>query len=97
MVQIACSCMTGLANSCSTLHHYPARGYTIPFNAVQIHGITTERALEEGKELTVVLEKFAQAVAQSSMCVATTLVLISAYWERSLSAAACPTCLPAKG
>jgi DNA polymerase-3 subunit alpha len=38
------------------------RGYTIPFNAAQIHGISTERALEEGKELEEALAQFAEAV-----------------------------------
>lgn len=33
-------------------------GFTIPFNASKIHGITTERALEEGVDLAEVLAKF---------------------------------------
>ncbi|MBO6759642.1 MAG: 3'-5' exonuclease, partial [Roseivirga sp.] len=33
-------------------------GFTIPYNSVQIHGITTERALEEGKDLKEVLAMF---------------------------------------
>ncbi len=33
-------------------------GFTIPFNAAKIHGITTERALEEGTELAEVLAQF---------------------------------------
>src|ERR1700752_2463031 len=41
-------------------------GYTIPFNAVQIHGITNERALEEGQDLTAVLQKFVNAVNQTT-------------------------------
>jgi DNA polymerase-3 subunit alpha len=40
------------------------QGYTIPFNAVQIHGITTERANEEGKSLNEVLAQFAEIVAK---------------------------------
>ncbi len=40
-------------------------GFDIPFNSVQIHGITTERAQEEGKPLTEVLEAFEQAVAKA--------------------------------
>ena len=32
-------------------------GYTIPFNAVQIHGITNERAIEEGHDLKAVLQE----------------------------------------
>ena len=33
-------------------------GFTIPYNAVQIHGITTERAIQEGSPLSAVLEAF---------------------------------------
>lgn len=40
-------------------------GYTIPFNAVQIHGITNERAIEEGQNLKTVLQEFVVAVQQS--------------------------------
>ncbi len=39
-------------------------GYTIPFNAVQIHGITTERAQTEGIDLLTVLNDFAQVVSK---------------------------------
>ncbi len=40
-------------------------GYTIPFNAVQIHGITNERAIEEGQDLKAVLQEFVEAVNQT--------------------------------
>jgi len=44
-------------------------GYTIPFNAVQIHGISNERALAEGKDLKEVLQKFIKEVnACSYLC-----------------------------
>jgi DNA polymerase-3 subunit alpha len=44
-------------------------GYTIPFNAVQIHGITNERANEEGEDLKGTLQKFMDAVGKSTyMC-----------------------------
>ncbi len=39
-------------------------GYTIPFNAVQIHGITNERAIEEGQDLKTVLQEFVTIVNQ---------------------------------
>lgn len=39
-------------------------GFDIPFNSVQIHGITTERAMAEGLPLTEALEVFAKAVEQ---------------------------------
>lgn len=41
-------------------------GYTIPFNAVQIHGITNERANEEGRDLREVLGQFMQAVERTT-------------------------------
>ena len=48
------------------LHHasiiVKPEGYTIPFNAVQIHGISNERALAEGMPLVEVLTLFAEQV-----------------------------------
>lgn len=41
-------------------------GYTIPFNAVQIHGITNERAIEEGQDLKAVLQEFVEVVKQTT-------------------------------
>ena len=50
------------------LHHRSViiqpTGYTIPFNAVQIHGITTERAQEEGEDLAAVLTEFSEVVSR---------------------------------
>lgn len=40
-------------------------GYTIPFNSVQIHGITNERANEEGQDLKTVLNEFTEIVKQT--------------------------------
>lgn len=40
-------------------------GYTIPYNAEQIHGISTERAMREGVELSFALEEFNKALAKS--------------------------------
>ena len=41
-------------------------GYTIPFATIQIHGISNERANEEGIDLKQTLNKFIDAVAQST-------------------------------
>ncbi|MGE0566638.1 MAG: DNA polymerase III subunit alpha, partial [Bacteroidia bacterium] len=41
-------------------------GYTIPFNAIQIHGISNERANEEGENLKQSLLKFSEVVNQTS-------------------------------
>ena len=40
-------------------------GFTIPYNSVQIHGITTERALEEGLPLQEALEIFKEDIAKA--------------------------------
>lgn len=42
-------------------------GFDIPFNSVQIHGITTEKALEEGLPLTEVLERFRSVLKQTEV------------------------------
>ncbi|MGB0166652.1 MAG: PHP domain-containing protein, partial [Luteibaculum sp.] len=44
-------------------------GFDIPFNAEQIHGISTERALRQGMPLEYVLEEFGKAVAQAEYSV----------------------------
>ena len=40
-------------------------GFTIPYNAEKVHGISTERALKEGHDLVEVLRAFQQDVAKS--------------------------------
>ena len=45
-------------------------GYTIPDDAAEVHGITTEIAMKEGKDLTEVLQKFAEAIAATDYIVA---------------------------
>ena len=42
-------------------------GYDIPFNAVQIHGITTEKAMQEGLPLAEVVEEFRKVVAKAKV------------------------------
>ena len=46
-------------DSGALLHHdsiiIKPEGYTIPFNAVQIHGISNERANEEGLDLKTIV------------------------------------------
>ena len=42
-------------------------GYDIPFNAVQIHGITTEKAQKEGLPLQEVLDKFREALKKTEI------------------------------
>lgn len=44
-------------------------GFTIPFNAEKIHGISTKRALEVGEELSEVLDKFSEDVNKAEVLV----------------------------
>lgn len=44
-------------------------GYTIPFNSEKIHGISTQRAREQGMPLGYVLGAFREALSQSSFLV----------------------------
>jgi DNA polymerase III epsilon subunit-like protein len=45
-------------------------GFTIPDEAARIHGITTDRALKEGKDLKPVLEEFQALLGQAKYLVA---------------------------
>lgn len=44
-------------------------GYTIPYNAEKVHGISTERALKEGKALTEVLGIFTEVLKKTTVVV----------------------------
>ncbi len=44
-------------------------GFTIPFNAEKVHGISTKRALEVGEDLGEVLEKFSVDVRRAEVLV----------------------------
>ncbi|WP_053406334.1 DNA polymerase III subunit alpha [Persicobacter sp. CCB-QB2] len=44
-------------------------GYSIPFNATKIHGISTQRAEKQGMPLEYVLEEFEKALAKSQFSV----------------------------
>ena len=44
-------------------------GYTIPFNAAKIHGISTERAEQEGVDLDFVLNEFKNALSKAKIIV----------------------------
>ncbi|MEN7550579.1 DNA polymerase III subunit alpha [Rapidithrix thailandica] len=44
-------------------------GFTIPFNAEKVHGISTERALKEGRPLKEVMEEFAKDVEEAKVLI----------------------------
>lgn len=46
------------------------QGFTIPVDATNVHGITTEKAINEGIDLEVVLNEFAGAMERSDFLVA---------------------------
>jgi len=54
-----------------SIHNYLVRpeGFDIPFKAEQIHGISTQRALEEGTELKTVLDYFLQDIDKTQVLV----------------------------
>jgi DNA polymerase-3 subunit alpha len=44
-------------------------GFVIPFNSEKIHGISTQRALDEGKDLKLVLEELESAIDRSEVLI----------------------------
>ena len=44
-------------------------GFTIPFNAEKVHGISTQRALEEGKPLDEVLDRFSEDLSKAELII----------------------------
>ncbi len=44
-------------------------GYTIPFNAEKVHGISTKRALEEGRPIGEVLDRFTKDLHQADLII----------------------------
>jgi DNA polymerase-3 subunit epsilon len=52
------------------IHLVQPEGFTIPDDAQRIHGISTERALIEGKRLLNVLQEFSAAVDKSDVIIA---------------------------
>jgi DNA polymerase III epsilon subunit-like protein len=54
----------------SATHLIQPEGFTIPEEVQRIHGITTERALAEGRQLLSVLQELTAAVAKSEIIIA---------------------------
>lgn len=71
MVQIGWLMMDGDGNEHASAEHIiRPDGYTIPAEAARVHGITTERALEEGVPLDGVLDAFADLVQDATTLIA---------------------------
>ena len=51
-------------------HIVKSEGFTIPVEASRIHGITTERAIQEGRPLLTVLQEFQSLINQAEVLVA---------------------------
>ncbi len=70
LVQIAWQLHDATGNLLSTGNHIvKPEGFTIPFNAEKIHGISTKRALEVGENLVEVLDKFSEDVRKAEVLV----------------------------
>ena len=70
LVQLAWQLHGAQGNLISTGNHIVRPdGFTIPFNAEKVHGISTARALEIGEDLQEVLEHFSSAVEQADVLI----------------------------
>ncbi|GAB4230978.1 MAG: DNA polymerase III subunit alpha [Ekhidna sp.] len=70
LVQIAWQLHDHAGKLLSTGNHIiKPEGFTIPFNAERIHGISTKHALEVGEDLSEVLDKFSEDVKRSEVLV----------------------------
>lgn len=71
MVQLAYIFQDGNGNLISQADYIiKPEGYTIPIDSSSIHGISTERAMREGKELRFVLEEFNSLLNKAEYLVA---------------------------
>jgi len=70
LVQIAWQLHDHLGALLSTGNHIvKPDGFTIPFNAERVHGISTARALEVGEDLKEVLDKFTEDVKKADVLI----------------------------
>ncbi|MEQ1543715.1 3'-5' exonuclease [Methyloglobulus sp.] len=71
LVQIAWLLTDENANEIASAEYIvKPEGFAIPKEAIKIHGITTERAIEEGVDLKLVLTEAAAAIALASVLIA---------------------------
>ncbi len=70
MVQLAWEChdATGQLTDARSCIIKP-EGYTIPFAAEKVHGITTDKAMSEGVDLLFVLQEFEKCLGESSFVI----------------------------
>jgi len=72
------------------------RGFTIPADAARIHGITTERALQQGKELISVLDAIVKDINRSSVLISHNIEFDEKVLGAELLRARYPNCLATK-
>lgn len=71
MVQLACLLYDEKGEQVTSEDYIiKPEGYTIPAESSNVHGITTERAMDEGQVVTKVLQEFQAYIDQSSCLVA---------------------------
>lgn len=71
-------------------------GFSIPEEAARIHGITTERALKEGRDLLPVLKEFQEALGQARYVVAHNISFDEKIMGAEFLRNGLPDTLPAK-
>ncbi|OGR44525.1 MAG: DNA polymerase III subunit epsilon [Elusimicrobia bacterium GWA2_61_42] len=71
-------------------------GFTIPEEAARIHGITTERALREGRDLLPVLKEFHEALGRADCVVAHNISFDEKIMGAEFLRNGLPDTLPAK-
>ncbi len=70
LVQLAWQLHDAQGKLISTGNHIiKPEGFTIPFNAEKVHGISTDRALEVGEDLTEVMDKFTADVQKAKVLI----------------------------
>jgi len=71
LVQISWICCDNLGTELSRANHIiEPIGFTIPQNATDVHGISTEKAKEEGEDLNTILKTFSVAINHADFLIA---------------------------
>jgi DNA polymerase III epsilon subunit-like protein len=97
LVQLAFLYYDGDGNLLSSGDHIiKPEGFLIPSTAVQIHGISTERAMLEGEALGPVLQSFHELIAEAEVLVAHNISFDEKIVGSELIRAGMPNSLPSK-